>query len=62
MGVGEPVDVDMLEEPPERRDVGHIERDFLTRPADKHATQRPRMSAMIELGSPGSEKMPDFLL
>ena len=38
VGFREPVDVDTLEEPPERRGVGHIGRLRLTRPAGKHTT------------------------
>jgi hypothetical protein len=38
VGVGKPVGVDMLEEPPERRGVGHIGQHRLTRRAGKHAT------------------------
>ena len=38
MHVGEPVSLDTLEEPPERRGIGHIEGLRLTRTAGKHAT------------------------
>jgi hypothetical protein len=38
VGVGKPVRVDTLEQPPERRGVGHIGRRRLTRRAGKHAT------------------------
>ena len=38
MRVGEAVGLDTLEEPPERRGVGHIRGVRLTRTAGKHAT------------------------
>jgi hypothetical protein len=38
VGIGEPIGADTLEEPPERRGVGHIGRLCLTTPTSKHAT------------------------
>ena len=38
VGIGEPVGMDTLEEPPEWRGVGHIEWRFLTRPTSKYDT------------------------
>lgn len=38
VGVGEPAGLDTLEEPPERRGVGHVGGLGLTRTAGKHAT------------------------
>ena len=38
VGVGEPAGLDTLEEPPERRGVGHVGGRRLTRTTGKHAT------------------------
>ncbi|OBZ67804.1 hypothetical protein A0H81_12436 [Grifola frondosa] len=59
--VGEPLGLDTPEEPPERRGISHIGG---LRPPEQPVSMppiRPRMSAIIEPESPGSEKTSDLL-
>ena len=60
MHIREPVALDTLDEPPERRGIGHIRRVRFTGTISSMAPTRPWMSTIIEPESPGFEKTSDL--